>query len=334
MQKLFKSTTLLATALGLALSAAAQAQAATDPALPANIVDALQKLGGPSEGLRKAHANGVCFAGTFTADPASAAAVTKAAAYNAKATYPVAGRFSIAGPNPHAPENTHDGRGLAVRLSPNADSSMDLVLGSTPMFLAATPEDFLDLLTTVAPDVTGKQNLARIDTYMKTHAAPGHQHQWLEAHPVFASYVTTPWYGIHAFRFVNAAGKVTMGKIVAMPAGGTVGLSDAEAKAKGPTFLAAELADRLTKGPAKIEVALQLAEPGDSLTDPSKDWPESRKTVHLGTLAVESTGGTDCVKELFMPTSLSEGVEMGDDVVLPVRAAAYGVSFGRRMSGK
>ena len=111
-------------------------------------------------------------------------------------------------------------------------------------------------------------------------------------------------------------------------------MSDEEAKAKGPNFLAAELAGRLAKGPARIDVSVQLAEAGDSLTDPTKDWPETRKTVHLGTLNIESTGGDACVKEVFMPTSVTEGVELGADPVLPMRATAYAVSYGRRLGGK
>ncbi len=315
-------------ALAVTLAMPLQGQAA-ETATGANLVDALQALGGPSAGLRKAHAHGVCFTGSFTPDSASAAAITKSPAYTASTSYPVSGRFSMGGPNPHAPDNAKEGRGLAVRLTPNADASMDLVLASTPMFAAATPDEFLELLTTVK---SGDKE--KIGAFMKTHDAPGRQHAWLEARPVYASFATTPYYGIHAFRFVNAAGKITMGKIVTTPVGEATGLSDAEAKAKGGDFLAAELAGRVAKGPAKIDVAVQIAEAGDSLNDPTKDWPDTRKTVHLGTLNIEKAGGTACVGEVFMPTAVTEGVELGTDPILPMRATAYAVSYGRRLSGK
>ncbi len=306
-----------------------------DPTLAPKIVDALQRLAGPKPGLRKAHPKGVCFAGSFQADPASAATVTRAAAYNASKPYPVIGRFSMAGPNPHQPDNTKDGRGLAVRLAPDGDSRMDLVLTSTPMFAAANPQDFLDLLLAVGPDpATGKPDPAKLPAYLKTHAAPGRQRAWLDAHPVFASYATTPWYGIHAFAFSNAKGEMVKGKIVAAPAGGPVGLSEAEAKSRGPNFLEDELRERLAHGAAAIEIALQVGEAGDPTNDPSQPWPDQRRTVHLGTLHLESVTGQDCVKEMFLPTSLSDGVDLLDDPLLPVRAAAYAVSYGRRVSGQ
>ena len=319
----------------LCVPAAHADMSSPDLSLAPRIVDALQNIAGPKPGLRKAHPKGVCFAGTFTPDASAAATVTRSPAYTATAPYPVIGRFSMAGPNPNAPDNAKEGRGFAVRLAPTPDNTMDLVLTSTPMFAAANPQDFLDLLLAVGPDPkTGKPDPAALPAYLKTHPAPIVQHQWLEAHPVFASYVTTPWYGIHAFKFVNAAGKTINGKIVANAPGGPIGLSDADATAKGPNFLEAELRERLAKGPAKIEIAVQIGEPGDPTDNPSLAWPESRKTVHLGTVSIEQATGSACAGEMFLPTTLTEGVETGDDPLLPVRAAAYGVSFARRLGGK
>ena len=306
-----------------------------DPTLAPRIVDALQKLAGPKPGLRKAHPKGVCFAGSFQGDPAAAAAVTSAPAYNSAKPFPVIGRFSMAGPNPEQPDNGKDGRGLAVRLAPDADSSMDLVLTSTPMFAASNPQDFLDLLLAVGPDpATGKPDPARLSHYLATHPAPGRQRAWLDAHPVFASYATTPWFGIHAFAFTNAQGPTIHGKIVAAPAGGPQGLSDAEAKARGPNFLVDELRERLAHGAAQIEVAVQVGEPGDPSNDPAVAWPDERRTVHLGSLRIERLTGQECAGEMFLPTRLSDGVGLLDDPLLPVRAAAYAVSFGRRVSGQ
>ena len=326
---------LLGAALLLSSPALRADSSAPDPSLAPRIVDALQRLAGPKPGLRKAHPKGVCFAGTFQADPASASTVTRAPAYNARSPYAVIGRFSMAGPNPAQPDNGKDGRGLAVRLSPDGNSSMDLVLTSTPMFAAANPQDFLDLLLAVGPDAsTGKPDPERLSGYLKTHPAPGRQRAWLDAHPVFASYATTPWFGIHAFAFTNAKGETIKGKIVADAPGGPVGLSDAEAKTRGPDFLEGELKERLSHGAAMIEVAVQVGEAGDPTNDPSQAWPEQRRTVHLGSLRVERLTGQDCAKEMFLPTSLSDGVDLLDDPLLPVRAAAYAVSYGRRLSGQ
>ncbi|MDE3011035.1 MAG: catalase family peroxidase [Pseudomonadota bacterium] len=300
-----------------------------------SIVDALQRLGGPKTGLRKAHPKGVCFSGSFMPDAASAASVTRSPAYTAKAAYSVIGRFSQAGPNPAAADNTHDGRGLAVRLAPDGDNRMDLVLVSTPMFPAANPKDFLELLQAVGPDpATGKPDQARLDAYLAAHPAVGRQAAWQKSHPVYASYAATPYFGIHAFRFTNAQGQSIKGKIVAEPVGGAVGLDDDEAKARGADFLQSELAAHVAKQPAAIDIFVQIGEAADPTDNPSVAWPDERRKVHLGRLSIEKATGQECAGELFMPTTLTTGVEPIDDPLLSVRAQAYAVSFGRRVSGQ
>lgn len=317
------------------LAPSVQAADVSDADLATGIVDALQRLGGPKAGLRKAHPKGVCFTGSFMPDAASAASVTRSPAYTAKAAYAVTGRFSQAGPNPAAPDNSHDGRGLAVRLAPDADSRMDLVLVSTPMFLAANPRDFLELLQAVGPDpATGKPDKARLDAYLAAHPAPGRVAAWQKSHPVFASYATTPYFGIHAFRFTNAQGQSIKGKIVAEPVGGAVGLDDDEAKARGADFLQSELAAHVARQPAAIDIFVQIGEAADPTDDPSVAWPDERRKVHLGRLSIDKVNGQECAGELFMPTTLTPGVETLDDPLLPVRAQAYAVSFGRRISGQ
>ncbi len=71
-----------------------------------------------------------------------------------------------------------------------------------------------------------------------------------------------------------------------VPSGGEVGLTDDEAKAKGPDFYAAEFKERLAKGPATFDLTAILGQDGDALDDPTVLWPEDRKSVKMGTLAI------------------------------------------------
>jgi catalase len=77
----------------------------------------------------------------------------------------------------------------------------------------------------------------------------------------------------------------------------------------------------------------QLAEPGDQTKDASQPWPDDRKVVDLGVLTLNKVAPNSLEaqkKLLFMPTSLTDGIELSDDPLPLVRAGAYGVSFARR----
>jgi hypothetical protein len=42
---------------------------------------------------------------------------------------------------------------------------------------------------------------------------------------------------------------------------------------------------RIAKGPVVFDLVVQIAEKGDKVEDPSIAWPDSRKTVKLGTFS-------------------------------------------------
>jgi catalase len=75
------------------------------------------------------------------------------------------------------------------------------------------------------------------------------------------------------------------------------------------------------------------AEPGDQTKDGSQPWPDDRKVVELGVLTLNKVvpNSLEAQKKLlFLPTSLTAGIELSDDPLPSVRAAAYAVSFARR----
>ena len=77
----------------------------------------------------------------------------------------------------------------------------------------------------------------------------------------------------------------------------------------------------------------QLAEPGDQTKDGSQPWPDDRRVVDLGVLTLNKVVPNSLEAEkklLFVPTNLTTGIELSDDPLPSVRAAAYGVSYARR----
>jgi catalase len=315
----------------LALQAAPLA-ALAEEAQPEELIDGLNGVFGKHAGKRASHAKGICVKGTFT-PTAEAAALTKSPQF--AAPVPIVGRFSLGGGNPMASDGQKDNvRGFALHYNLPDGATTDLMMISSPVFLAKTPEDFLTLLETIAPGPDGKKDEAKIDAFFKAHPESTRLGAWLKARPVPASYATTDYFGVHAFILTNAKGEKQAIKWKAVPVKVEAGLSDDEAKSKGADFYGAELKDRLAKGPADFDLFAILGEPGDQTDDPTSQWPEERKTVKMGTFAV--TGfepDATCDAGIFDPNNLVDGIEPSpDDKVLPMRSQDYAVSFGRRQT--
>ncbi|MBA2126834.1 catalase [Hyphomicrobium methylovorum] len=319
------SLTLAAAIVASALVPVSQLHAETDAE---TLVNALNAVFGKHDGVRSAHTNGICVAGKFTPS-ADAASLTKAPHFTAKEPVNVIGRFSMGGGNPEAPNTQKDNvRGLALHFDLGNDSTTDLVMISSPMFIARDPDQFLTLLTTVAT-----KDKEKIGAFFKDNPSATRQGAWLNSHPIPASYSTVNYWGVHAFTFINDEGKKQVIKYKALPVGGEVGLSDDEAKSKDPNFYRAELKEQLAKAPAEFTLTAILGESGDPTDDPTAVWPEDqRKSVTLGKISI--TGLEDnktCDAGVFDPTNVVDGIDGPEaDKIFPMRSQAYAVSFSRR----
>lgn len=308
----------------VALAIPAQAEEATPEAL----VDALNAVFGKHPGKRAAHPKGFCITGSFTPS-AEAAAYSKAPHFSATAPVPLLGRFSLAGGNPDAPDNAKEAaRGLALKFDLGKAGETDMVMISAPIFGAKNPEQFLTLLQTVATKDGDK-----IAAFFKANPEATRHGAWLAARPVPASYATVSYYGVHTFTLTNAKGEQRIIKWKVVPSGGEAGLSDDEAKAKGTDFYKAEMTDRLASGPATFELTAVLGEDGDERDDPTVLWPENRKSVTMGTLAITALeDDATCDAGIFDPTNVVDGIAgPANDKIFPMRSSAYAVSFGRRL---
>jgi catalase len=301
-----------------------------EDATPEQLVDGLNGVFGAHAKMRAAHTKGICVKGSFT--PATeAAALSKAPMF--AAPVPLVGRFSLGGGNPMASDSQKDNvRGIAMHFQLPDGSVSDLLMISAPIFSAKTPEQFLELLKTVAPGPDGKQNPEKIAAFFKANPDSAKQGAWLKARPTPASYATADYFGVHTFALINAKGERQPIKWKATPVGGFVGLSDADAEGKGKDFYAAELNERFAKGPVGFDLFAVLGQPGDQDDDPTSEWPADRKSVKMGTISISGLEPTEsCDVGIFDPNVLSDGVEASkNDKILPMRSLDYAVSFGRR----
>lgn len=301
---------------------------------PVIVVDTMEKNFGVHPGQRRNHTKGVCAAGNFTATR-DAAGLSRSPLFSGK-TLPVVARFSIAGGRPNMPDTARNPRGMALQFTLPDGSKHMMAMLHTPVFGVATPAAFLENLQAAAPDpATGKPDPEKQKAFAAGHPEAKGQADFLKANNPPASYASTPYFGLHAFRLVNAANEGRYVRWHFQPQDGTAFLEDSALAGMPPDFLEARLQERMAKGPVKWDMFVTLAAPGDTLTNPTIAWPAERKQVKVGVLELKSASaqaGGNCEKINFDPMVMSDGVEPSDDPILRFRSGAYAVSFGRRLS--
>lgn len=305
--------------------------AAAEPVQPNDFIATFGKIFGEHPGIRKGHAKGFCVSGHFQGDPA-AAAYSDGVLFSGQ-QYPLIGRFSMAGGNPQAAENSRSPRGFGLQIQLPSGSYQQLALLSTPVFGAKDPASFLGLLQASVPGADGKPNLAAIAAYRASHPDTQAQAKYLAASAPPASYASTFYYGLHTF-YLQKGQQQTAVRWQLEPVDGVAGLTAAEIAAKPADFLQQRLSERLQKGPLQFRWQLVLAAPSDQLLDPSQAWPDQRTVVPAGVITLTAVGGTACERVNFDPNVLASGIAPSADPVLQMRSAAYAISFGKRISGQ
>lgn len=330
----FALTAIILSIASVYAEAAETADQASDKPVTEQIVDTLTKLsGGPHKGFRANHAKGIVAKGEFV--PSAEAAQISKAAHLQKTTVPVTVRFSDATGVPTIPDADGNAfpKGIAIRFQLPDGSFTDIVSISTNGFPASTPEDFLGLLNAIAASGPDAAKPSPVEQFLGSHPAALAFVQMPKPAPV--SFATESYFGVNAFKFTNAKGETQYGRYRITPVKGTEFLSADDAKKAAPNYLIDELPQRLNKAPAKFDIAVQLADKGDVVNDPTVVWPESRKVVKLGTLTlnnVDANGAEFEKATMFNPLVLTDGIAASDDPILLARPAAYAVSYGRRLA--
>jgi len=324
-----------ATGLALALAVAGivhgnELPAETAGATPAQIVDALNGVFGKHPGARAIHAKGVVFEGDFTPNPS--AATLSRAPHLQKTPISVTVRFSDFAGIPAVPDNDPlaSPRGLAVRFHLPDGSTSDIVAHSFNGFPSATAEDFRDLVIALGHSGADVAKPTPLDTYLSTH--PAAKNFLTAPKPAPVSYATLPYFGVNTFKFTNASGHATNGRYQFLPVSGAHYLSEEQAKNAPADYLRDELRARLEQGPARFKLVVQIAGQADKLDDPSITWPDTRRTVELGEIAISrSVADNDAANNtlLFMPNALPDGIAAADPMIA-ARASAYAESYRRR----
>ena len=290
---------------------------------PTEVVDAINAVSGEHPGSRAAHAKGTLMAAELTALP-GAAALTRAAHFDGsprRATI----RFSNGGGDPNIPDYAREARGIAIKVYVDDETRTDMVGLTLPCFFVRTVEDFHEFTKARA------QGMEAAGAFVQGHPESLPAIQAALGAPPPASYATCAYNGIHTFRWTNADGEVRHVRWRLEPEDRVESLEDDDAKARGRDYLQEDIAGRAG---AAFRLSVAIAEDGDSIDDPTAQWPDGRERVEVGRLVLT---GPESDREqspddvlVFDPTRCIDGIEPSDDPILNFRPRAYAVSVNRR----
>jgi catalase len=302
-------------------------------ALSQDVIQQFDNIFGMHPGFRPAHAKGTMLTGTFTPSP-DAISLSRAPHLSREST-PVTARFSDSTGIPLIPDNDPNAnpRGLAIRFNLAEHVHTDIVCHSTDGFPTRTGQEFLELLRAIAASDPSKPSPSPtpIEKFLSTH--PKALEFVQTPKPAPSSFARESYFGVTALRFTNKNGASRYGRFRVIPEAGNDHLDDAAVAARSANFLFDELAQRITKGPIKFRILVQLANDEDVVDDATIHWPEDRTLLELGTVVLTEPVPDNEQEQkhiIFDPIPRVDGIDPSDDPLLELRAAVYLISGRRR----
>ena len=293
---------------------------------PNKVVAAFAPPGGPALGHRRNHAKGICFTGVFKANGAGSA-LSKASVF-LRGQYPIVGRFNLASPNLNAPDATVRVRGVGLQITTPDGQMWRSAMIDAPFFPVSTPQALYGL--TVA---SGSKDPNAMKNFVAAHQELATFGGWAQSAPWTGSFAEERYNSLNSFTFTNASGATSIVRWSLLPVAQPVPVQPDELAKGGPDILEQEITQRIKSGPLQWTMVITVANPGDPTADPSKAWPQDRRTVEVGTLVVqqiEPEPDGPCRDINYDPTVLPSGISTSDDPFPAARSSAYRRSYDLR----
>ncbi|MBI2688413.1 MAG: catalase [Acidobacteria bacterium] len=251
---------------------------------------------------------------------------------------PVFVRFSTVIHGSGSPEVARDPRGFATKFY-TEEGNYDIVGNHLPVFFIRDAIKFPDMVHSLKPSpVTNKQDPNRFFDFF-SHVPESTQMLTFvySDHGIPANYRQMDGFGVHAFKWVSAAGEVRYVKYTWKSQQGVKNLTNAEAAqvvAKDWAQATTDLYTEIGKGNyPKWDLYVQMIAPDqlDSFSfnplDATKIWPESMaKPVKIGTMTLNRMPQSfyeETEQSAFSPGNLVPGIEASEDRLLQGRLFSY-----------
>lgn len=251
---------------------------------------------------------------------------------------PVFVRFSTVVHGGHSPETLRDPRGFAVKFY-TEDGNWDLVGNNLKIFFIRDPMKFPDMVHAFKPDpVTNVQDMNRFFDFVSLTPEATHMVTWLlSPWGIPANYRQMEGSGVHAYRWVNAAGETVLVKYHWVPKAGVKNLTQAQAEAiqaKNFNHATQDLYQAIERGDFpewELRVQIMTDEAHEELDwdplDPTKLWPEDRwPMLPVGKMVLNrnpSNVFAETEQVAFGTGVLVDGLDFSDDKLLQGRTFSY-----------
>jgi catalase len=225
-------------------------------------------------------------------------------------------------------------RAMALRLLPPTGEEWRMGTVNIPVFVVNTAQGFLDQTRASAPDpATGKPDPLKMQAFVAMHPEAAKAMAIIKQAPVSSGFADATYYGLDAFRFVNAAGASVPVRWSLVPTEPFVPESPAQSASPDKNYLFDALIARVSARPLQWRLSVTIGQPGDPTDDATLPWPKDRKVIDAGMVRIdqvssEATGR--CTDINYDPTVLPSGIERSDDPLLSARSAVYTRSFTLR----
>jgi catalase len=303
---------------------------------PARFVDGFEKAGGIYSGFRRNHAKGVGVTGFFDSN-GEGTRLSKAVVFRA-GRVPVIGRFSFGGSNPYLSDSPDATRGLGLQFSLPDGEEWRTAMINLPVFPFNTPQAFYDNLVASQPDPnTHKPDSQKMAAFAASHSEFVQAIKIIQSHTASSDFDNSPYYGLNAFRFIDAAGKSTAVRWTLIPLQPFAPASATGSPQGDKNYFFDALIASIHQHPLQWHLIITVGQPGDPTNDASIMWPEGREQVDVGTLTLDSveSEATSPARDInFDPLVLPAGIAPSDDPLLSARSAVYSQSFTRRAGEK
>ena len=291
---------------------------------------------------RVVHARGAGAHGTFRAY-GSAANITRAGFLAKDVETPVFVRFSTVLGSRGSADTVRDTRGFATKFYTD-EGTFDLVGNNIPVFFIQDGIKFPDIIHAGKPhpDREIPQAQSAHDTFwdfVSLHTEAQAHTMWnMSDRALPRSYRTMEGFGVHTFRFVNAAGETALVKFHWKPKQGVHSLAWEEAQlinGMDPDFHRRDLADAIESGAyPEWELGVQVFPDteeeffeGIDLLDPTKFVPEELAPVQpIGLMTLNANPVNyfaETEQVAFHPGHLVPGIDVTNDPLLQVRLFSY-----------
>jgi catalase len=291
-----------------------------------------ENSGGRKPGYRRAHAKGLCLVGRFAANGAGTPLSTASALK--PGSYPVIGRFSVAGGNPLATDGRNVFHSMALIIKTPDGQEWRLAMDHTPIFPVADVASFIALQRATTPDLkTGKPDPAVMKPFLAAHPEVQVFQTYMAGAVLPNSFANATYYSINAFRFTDARGVTRVVRWQFEPEAPLAGLDKKRLDQLPRDYLFKEMIARTAKGPSRWHLKLVVANAGDVTDRATVAWKGPHQVIDAGTLSVSAVQPEEngaCRDLNFDPTILPPSMAISDDPLLAARSKAYSSSFTRR----